>query len=125
MALASVTGGIALANSGLGIVHGFAGPLGSVTGAAHGAICAALLAHGLQSHQLYVQDPDLVSRIQNIQQWIADALGGDSRDAFNTLDTWVKAHGNSRATIARTHANANSRCRTRVSVILINESQPG
>ena len=93
MALASVTGGIALANSGLGIVHGFAGPLGSVTGAAHGAICAALLAHGLQSHQLYVQDPDLVSRIQNIQQWIAGALGGNSRDAFNTLDTWVKAQG--------------------------------
>ena len=38
MALASVTGMYALANSGLGIIHGFAGPLGSVTGAAHGTI---------------------------------------------------------------------------------------
>ena len=93
MALASVTGGIALANSGLGIVHGFAGPLGSVTGAPHGAICASLLAQGLQSHQLYVQDPDLISRTKKIQQWIADALGGNCHDAFHTLDIWVKSHG--------------------------------
>jgi len=93
MALASVTGGIALANSGLGVVHGFAGPLGSVTGAAHGEICATLLAHGLKAHQRYVEDTDLVTRINAIQHWIADALGGTPENAFDTLDQWVKSQG--------------------------------
>ncbi|MFZ1074496.1 MAG: iron-containing alcohol dehydrogenase [Verrucomicrobiia bacterium] len=44
MAVASLFGGLALANAGLGAVHGFAGPLGGMFPAApHGAICAALL----------------------------------------------------------------------------------
>lgn len=45
LALASLCGGLALANSGLGAVHGLAGPLGGLCPAApHGALCAALLA---------------------------------------------------------------------------------
>lgn len=43
MALASLFGGLALANAGLGTVHGFAGPLGGMCHAPHGAICARLL----------------------------------------------------------------------------------
>lgn len=43
MCLASLFGGLALANSKLGAVHGFAGPLGGMYHAAHGALCAALL----------------------------------------------------------------------------------
>jgi alcohol dehydrogenase class IV len=43
MALASLLGGLALANAGLGAVHGFAGPLGGMRPAPHGSICAALL----------------------------------------------------------------------------------
>jgi alcohol dehydrogenase class IV len=45
MALTSLFGGLALANAGLGAVHGFAGPLGGMFGGAHGAICARLLPH--------------------------------------------------------------------------------
>ncbi len=45
MALASLMGGLALANAGLGAVHGFAGPLGGMLGGAHGVICASLLPH--------------------------------------------------------------------------------
>jgi len=45
MSMASLFGGMALANAGLGAVHGFAGPIGGMTGAAHGAICAAILPH--------------------------------------------------------------------------------
>jgi alcohol dehydrogenase class IV len=43
MALASLLGGLALANAGLGAVHGFAGPIGGMFPAPHGAICARLL----------------------------------------------------------------------------------
>ncbi len=45
MALASLMGGLALANAGLGVAHGFAGPVGGTFGAPHGAVCAALLPH--------------------------------------------------------------------------------
>lgn len=44
MSLASLFGGMALANAGLGAVHGFAGPIGGMFSAPHGEICAALLA---------------------------------------------------------------------------------
>jgi alcohol dehydrogenase class IV len=43
MALASLFGGMALANAGLGAVHGFAAPFGAMFNAPHGAVCAALL----------------------------------------------------------------------------------
>jgi len=44
MSLASLFGGLALANARLGAVHGFAAPLGGAFAAPHGALCAALLA---------------------------------------------------------------------------------
>jgi alcohol dehydrogenase class IV len=43
LALASLFGGLALANAGLGAVHGFAAPAGGLLDAPHGAACAALL----------------------------------------------------------------------------------
>src|ERR1700690_683990 len=46
MALAGLFGGLALANAGLGAVHGFAGPIGGSFAAPHGAIWAALLPPG-------------------------------------------------------------------------------
>jgi alcohol dehydrogenase class IV len=45
MSLASLFGGLALANSRLGAVHGLAGPLGGMYPAPHGVICARLLPH--------------------------------------------------------------------------------
>ena len=50
MALASLFGGLALANAGLGVIHGFAAPLGGSWNAPHGALCAALLPHGMAAN---------------------------------------------------------------------------
>jgi alcohol dehydrogenase class IV len=50
MALASLFSGLALANAGLGAVHGFAGTIGGMFPAPHGAICAALLPHVLEGN---------------------------------------------------------------------------
>jgi alcohol dehydrogenase class IV len=50
MALASLFGGLALANAGLGVVHGFASPLGGSWKAPHGALCAALLPYGMAAN---------------------------------------------------------------------------
>ena len=47
MSLASLLGGLSLANAGLGVVHGFAAPIGGMFDAPHGAVCAALLPHGM------------------------------------------------------------------------------
>jgi len=47
MAWASLLGGLALANAGLGAVHGFAAPVGGMFPAPHGAVCAAVLPHAM------------------------------------------------------------------------------
>jgi alcohol dehydrogenase class IV len=48
MSWASLLGGMALANAGLGAVHGFAAPIGGMFPAPHGAVCAALLPHAVE-----------------------------------------------------------------------------
>ncbi len=47
MSFAALLSGLALANAGLGSVHGFASPLGGASEAPHGALCAALLPHAM------------------------------------------------------------------------------
>jgi alcohol dehydrogenase class IV len=50
MSFASLLGGLSLANAGLGVVHGFAAPLGGMFDAPHGALCAAVLPHGMAAN---------------------------------------------------------------------------
>jgi len=60
MALASLFGGLALANAKLGAVHGFAGPIGGMFPAPHGAICARLLPFVMETNvnALASREPD-------------------------------------------------------------------
>jgi alcohol dehydrogenase class IV len=60
MALASLLSGLALANAGLGAVHGFAAAIGGMFPAPHGAVCAALLAPVMEANlkALRARQPD-------------------------------------------------------------------
>jgi alcohol dehydrogenase class IV len=50
LSLASLLSGLALANAGLGAVHGFAAPIGGMFAAPHGAVCAVLLPHVMKAN---------------------------------------------------------------------------
>lgn len=93
LAWVSLCGGLALANSGLGVVHGLAGPLGGLSNAAHGAICGALLPHGLRANAEAGEDAVLQARIAEVQGWIAQVFGGAPGDAFDTLHMWSRDVG--------------------------------
>ena len=64
MAMASLFGGMALANAGLGVVHQVAAPLGGRWKAPHGALCAALLPHGMAANIAALR-----ARARNIPRW--------------------------------------------------------
>ena len=87
LAITSLMGGLALANAGLGAVHGFAGPFGGMFHAPHGAICAALLPHVLEVNRkaLVARAPEdeALSRLERIGKLVtsdptASAQGGIS-----------------------------------------------
>jgi len=83
MAWVSLCGGLALANAGLGVVHGLAGPLGGLSGAAHGALCGALLEPALGMNRARAQDP---FRLDQVLAMIAQVHPGG-------LGPWARAQG--------------------------------
>lgn len=96
MAWVSLCGGLALANAGLGAVHGLAGPLGGLTGAPHGAICGVLLPHALIANRDKVSDPVLAERLDQVGRWIGAAFGqpqASVAQAAEMLATWSRAAG--------------------------------
>ncbi|SDL59555.1 iron-containing alcohol dehydrogenase [Aliiruegeria lutimaris] len=88
MAWVSLCGGLALANAGLGVIHGLAGPLGGLSGAAHGAICGALLPHGLALNAARVSDTEAQRRFNEIRGWITSAIPAAEGEAFDALASW-------------------------------------
>lgn len=74
MAVASLFGGLALANAKLGAVHGFAGPLGGMYPAPHGAVCGRLLPFATETNvkALLAREPDnpAVARYDQVAQML-------------------------------------------------------
>lgn len=92
MAWVSLSSGMALANGGLGAVHGLAGPIGGVCGAAHGAVCGALLAPVLALNRSRATGP-AAARLDEVCQIIGAALGCTPQDAPRRLEAWGKTAG--------------------------------
>ena len=89
MCLASLYGGMALANAGLGAVHGFAAPVGGMFPAPHGAVCAALLPHAMAVNIEALRRRDPGSRALSRYQEIAALLTGRSQATSEEGAAWV------------------------------------
>ncbi len=93
MALASLWSGVALANAGLGAVHGFAGPLGGTFDAPHGAICAALLPNVMRANIIAARrrapDGPTIVRYDQIARWLTGRPEATSEDGVD----WVRQLG--------------------------------
>jgi len=89
MAWVSLMGGLSLANAGLGAAHGFAGPIGGMFAAPHGAICAAVMSGVMHTNiQALVQrEPEspFLKRYDNIARWLT---GKNSARAKEGAD-WI------------------------------------
>lgn len=90
MALASLLSGLALANAGLGAVHGFAGPLGGMLFAPHGALCGLLLPLVMAAnvHALSTRTPGspALARYEEVAQILTGVSTARAVDGV----TWVQ-----------------------------------
>jgi alcohol dehydrogenase class IV len=92
MALCSLMGGLALANAKLGAVHGFAGVLGGMSSAPHGAICAALLAPVCRAN-LARADAALRARLDDVAAWLTGDPGATAEDGLAWIEQTRDALG--------------------------------
>ena len=90
MSLASLLGGLALANAGLGAVHGLAGPIGGMFPAPHGAVCAALLPHVMAANLRALRERELYSFALNRYNRIAPLLTGNPHATADAGVDWVQ-----------------------------------
>ena len=91
MAIASLFSGLALANAGLGAVHGIAGPLGGMIGAPHGAVCACLLPVVFAANFEIMNQASQDSRNLERFQEVARMLTGHGQATAQDGITWLQA----------------------------------
>ena len=90
MAMASLLGGLALANAGLGAVHGLAAPLGGVP-VPHGAACAALLPHVLEANlRASAPGSPLRARFQHLAARLTGDPGASAEDGVRWVQDLVR-----------------------------------
>jgi len=91
MAFASLMGGLSLSNAGLGAVHGFAGAIGGMFDAPHGAICASLLPHvvSVNVSALQKRSPDspVLERYTEIAQILTGSQHASIAEGIASLET--------------------------------------
>ena len=90
MCLASLYGGLALANAGLGVVHGFAGVVGGMFKAPHGAVCAALLPNAMAVNCAALQQRQPQSPALARYDEVARIVTGRAQACAEEGMEWVK-----------------------------------
>lgn len=91
MAHAALLGGMALTNAGLGVVHGFAAPIGGRFDAPHGAACAAVLPHAMTVNIQALRERAPASPALRRYEEVARLLTGDSGAGAEAGAAWVVA----------------------------------
>jgi alcohol dehydrogenase class IV len=89
MSWASLLGGMALANAGLGAVHGFAAPVGGMFPAPHGAVCAAILPHAMEINLEALRGRKQQSEALQRYQTVARLLTGMPQATAEDGAWWV------------------------------------
>lgn len=90
MSLASLFGGLALANAKLGAIHGFAGPLGGILNVAHGSLCASLLPHVVKANIAALRSRQSDSTTLQRYDEVAKILTNDDKAKADDAVTWLK-----------------------------------
>jgi alcohol dehydrogenase class IV len=97
MAYASLLSGLSLANAGLGIVHGFAGPLGGLLKAPHGALCAAVLPYAtavnIRALRERASDHDALNKYRRIARLLTGDSQAEPEDAVGYISDLCRSLG--------------------------------
>jgi alcohol dehydrogenase class IV len=91
MSLASLYGGLALSNAKLGAVHGFAGPIGGMVAAPHGAICARLLAPVMEVNIRTLRMENGNNHALQRYATVARTLTGDEQANAEDSISWLRS----------------------------------
>jgi alcohol dehydrogenase class IV len=91
MSLAALFGGMALANAGLGAVHGFAAPIGGMFAAPHGAVCARLLPGVIEANVNALRERAPGSIALKRYDEVAQMLTGNRTATAFDATAWLRA----------------------------------
>jgi len=90
LAYVSLSGGLALANAGLGAVHGLAGVIGGRFNAPHGLICGRLLGPVLAANSRAL---GASLRFAEVQRWLSEGFDLPKTDTFDALAALLDGWG--------------------------------
>lgn len=97
MSFASLLGGLSLANAKLGAAHGIAAPVGGMTGAPHGNVCAAVLAQCCEANikAMKERDPDnpAITRYDIVGQLLTGNPNASAEDGVEWIRETVSMLG--------------------------------